>query len=213
MNSLRPHFSKYSTIILVIISSMLILPACKSGNNQIRQAVDAQLKIYPESALQDIYKSFFQDEFGPGHLIEDVSFAREYFDLELEDMVSRGRREAEPCGAGRNFYRVPMDLVKDGIINEDDYFNAFMESSKDFKAPDIKVWQKKWEGILAEIEKMDFPIQNLERDKKGIADYLSQGESAVHHSNQYSARYDPHYRIFSKEQWEKLKGTAGPGRS
>jgi hypothetical protein len=195
-----------------IILLLGILVKCQTNNREIRQAVNAQLKLYPESALQDIYKSFFQDEFGPGHLIEDVSFAREYFDLELEDMVSSGRREAEPCGTGRNFYRVPMDLVKDGIIKEDEYFNAFLESSKDFKVPDIKTWEKKWEKILAEMEKMDLPIRNLQRDKKAIADYLSQGEAAVHHSNQYSSKYDPHYRIFSKEQWEKLKANANSRR-
>jgi hypothetical protein len=190
----------------MIILSIVII-SCQRNGSEIQKAVKAQMKLYPKSTLQDLYKSFFQDEFGPGHLIEDVSVAREYFDLELEDMVSRGRREAEPCGTGRNFYRVPMDLVKDGIIPEDAYFESFMESSKDFKAPDIKTWEKKWGDILKEIEAMDLQIPNLERDKKGIASYLKQGEAVVHHSDAYNSNYEPHYRIFSKVQWEKLKAS------
>ena len=200
MKIIRPAIIDFSAIILVVISSLLTFPACNSGNNKIRLAIDEQLKLYPESTLQDIYKSFFQDEFGPGHLIEDVSFAREYFDLELEDMVSRGRREPEPCGTGKNFYRIPMDLVKDGIISVDEFFNTFMESSKDFKVPDINSWKIEWGEIIKEIEKMNLQIPDLQRDKKAIAEYLIQGKSAVHHSDAYNNTYDPHYRIFSKEQ-------------
>ena len=185
----------------------VILVSCQTQDRQMRQAITKQLDLYPESRLQDIYKSFFQDEFGPGHLVDNVSFAREYFDLELEEMISRGNREVEPCGLGKNFYRIPMDLVKDGIIPEEDYFKSFMESSKNFKAPDIKSWEIKWEEILIEIEAMDLQIPNLERDKKAIAKYLKQGESVVHHSDAYNDTYDPHYRIFSKEQWEMLKGS------
>jgi hypothetical protein len=193
---------------LVIFSGiallLVILISCQMQDRQVRNAIKRQLDLYPKSELQDIYKSFFQDEYGPGHLIEDVSFAREYFDLELEDMISRGRRAAEPCGAGKNFYRIPMDLVKDGIITEDDYFESFIESSKDFKAPDIKSWEIEWEGILKEIETMDLQIPNLESDKNAIDKYLKQGEAAIHHSDAYNSNYEPHYRIFSKLQWEKL---------
>lgn len=200
---------KKLAVYFAIAFCAIVLTSCQTQDRQIRQAITKQMELYPKSNLQDIYKSFFQDEYGPGHLIEDVSFAREYFDLELEDMVSRGRREAEPCGTGRNFYRVPMDLVKDGIINEDEYFNAFMESSKNFKAPDVWSWEKKWQGILKEIEAMDLQIPNLEGDKEAIAKYLKHGEAVVHHSDTYNDTYDPHYRIMGKEQWEKLKGTAG----
>jgi hypothetical protein len=182
--------------------------SCSNSPSAIQKAVEGQLKQYPESALQDIYKSFFQDEYGPGHLIENVSFAREYFDLELEEMQSRGRHEAEPCGEGKNFVRVPMDLVKDGLINEDDYFKAFLDSSVDFKVPVLASWRKKWESVVKEIEKMGLQLPDFERDKLAIMRLMASGEAVVHHSDRYNDVYDPHYRIMSKVQWEKLSKTS-----
>jgi hypothetical protein len=177
----------------------------RSQDIEIRQAVEAQIERYPESTLQDIYKSFFQDEFGPGHLLGDSTAAREYLQRELSAMKSKGNYKPEPCGTGENFYRLPMDLVKDGIIPEEVYFEGFMKSSKDFKTPDIESWKKKWVEILEEIEAMDLQIPNLEQDKRAIAASLEQGEAVFHHSDGYGSHYDPHYRIFSKAQWEKLK--------
>jgi hypothetical protein len=198
---------KTLSAISAAVITLFIIQGCHQPESEIVQVVNNQLKRYPESTLQDIYKSFFQDEFGAGHLAGNVSIAREYFDLELEEMESRGRRDAEPCGAGRNFYRVPMDLVKDGLIPAEDYFTSFMESSSGFKIPDIKVWKTRWGQIEAEIEKMDLQIPNMERDKKFIYDLLDRGEAAVHHSDRYRNKYDPHYRIMGKEQWEQLKGS------
>jgi hypothetical protein len=190
---------KISILILVAISS-----GCSQQNNEIRRAVEEQLKEYPESRLQDLYKSFFQDEFGPGHMIDDIAFAREYFDLELEDMVSRGRHNAESCGLGNNFVRVPMDLVKDGLIKDEDFFKAFMDSSLDFKVPDKLAWRKKWGLIEKEIERMGLQIPDLEKDNKAILRMIDLGEPAIHHSDGYNKAYDPHYRIMGKKQWEEL---------
>jgi hypothetical protein len=195
---------KLMTLMPLFILLAWILSGCNPGKKEIRDAVNTQLKQYPASTLQDIYKSFFQDEFGPGHLIEDLSVAKEYFDLELEDMISRGRRDAEPCGSGKNFVRAPMDLVKDGIIPADDYFAGFLESSAGFKNPDIITWKKRWVQIEAEIEAMGLKIPNLEQDQKAILKMLDQGVATVHHSQVYSEKYDPHYRIMGKTQWEKL---------
>lgn len=190
---------------LTVILAISALQRCLTPDNEIMLAVRNQLQLYPESTLQDIYKSFFQDEFGPGHLVENVSYALEYFDLELEEMASQGRHNAEPCGTGKNFYRVPLDLVKDGKIPEEDYFASFMESSADFKIPDITVWKKKWGQIEDEIEKMNLQIPDLERDKKIINEMLDSGEVVMHHSRKYVEAYDPHYRIMGKKQWERLK--------
>jgi hypothetical protein len=195
----KSQISYFSLLFLI-----LILTSCGQGNFETRQAIEVQLKLYPESRLQDLYKSFFQDEFGPGHLVENVSFAREYFDLELEEMVSKGRHNAEPCGTGKNFYRVPMDLVKDGIIPEEEYFSAFLESASSFTTPDVLVWKKQWEKIVSIIEKMDLDLPNFAQDKEALNKWLDSGETMVHHSEVYSKRYDPNYRIMGRVQWERL---------
>ena len=193
------------SILLLSLLFSLLLNSCSPEKSEIRKAVDQQLLKYPESTLQDIYKSFFQDEFGPGHMLNDLAVAREYFDLELEDMVSRGRHEAEPCGAGKNFVRVPMDLVKDGLIMDEDFFNAFLESSKDFKKPDLAVWRGKWEMIEKVVERMNLKLPDFERDKKMLQKIIERGEPVIHHSDRFSRAYDPHYRIMSLPVWEELR--------
>jgi len=199
---MKTLFSKFA-----IILAMIALQHCQTPDNEIMLAVRNQLKIYPESTLQDIYKSFFQDEFGPGHLVENVSYAREYFDLELEEMASHGRHNADPCGTGKNFYRVPLDLVKDGKIPSEDYFNAFLESASSFTTPDVLAWKNQWTEIVSIIEKMDVDIPNFKEDKEALYRWLEQGETMVHHSQAYHDKYDPHYRIMGRKQWERLKGS------
>jgi len=185
---------------------MLLFHACQPPENDIEHALKAQIRLYPESGLQDIYKSFFQDEFGPGHLLSDTTGAWQYLEYELSEMTSSGNHVAEPCGTGKNFYRVPLDLVRDGIISDSILFSAFIASASKFKLPDIKSWIKKWEKIEKEIERMNFNLPNYEQDKKTIADMLARGETAVHHSRKYEELYQPHYRILGKKQWERLKG-------
>ena len=51
--------------------------SCKeTESGQIRAAVENQLKAYPKSTLQDLYKNFFQDYFGPGHIVSDTTSDR-----------------------------------------------------------------------------------------------------------------------------------------
>ena len=39
----------------------------------VRTAVERQMQFYPKSTLKDLYKNFFQDKFGPGHIISDTT--------------------------------------------------------------------------------------------------------------------------------------------
>jgi hypothetical protein len=183
---------------------LLFFESCQQPDNEIAQAVKIQLERYPESSLQDIYKSFFQDEFGPGHLLSDTAGARQYLEYELSDMTSSGNHMAEPCGTGRNFFRVPLDLVKDGMISDSSLFSAFMESSASFRVPDIESWKKKWNEMLGVIERMNLDLPGFNEDKKALEEMLSREETAVHHSRKYEELYHPHYRILAKEQWERL---------
>jgi len=187
-----------------IIFALLLIQGCSKRVDEVDRAIKAQIQCYPESGLQDIYKSFFQDEFGPGHLLNDTAGAWQYLEYELSEMTSSGNHTAEPCGTGKNFYRVPLDLVKDGIISDTALFTAFMESASKFSLPDIESWKKKWAKIEIVIENMNLDIPNYEQDKKAIAEMLGQGETAVHHSRKYEELYKPHYRILGREKWEKL---------
>ncbi len=57
----------------------------------VRSAIERQMATYPESTLQDIYKSFYQEHFGPGHIISDTASARRYLMRELSEMEKTNR--------------------------------------------------------------------------------------------------------------------------
>ena len=76
---------------LIIVALLLLcsFTSCqKSSKDNIREAVERQLRDYPKSRLQDLYKSFFQDRFGPGHLVNDTSTAGKYLRYELNNSES-----------------------------------------------------------------------------------------------------------------------------
>lgn len=177
---------------------MLLTGGYSKKINPVLQAVEGQISQYPESTLKDIYKSFFQDEFGPGHLLTEVSAARRYFDYELSQMTSKGYYTEEACGLGKSFCRLSMDMVVDGLMDADDFFNAFLESSKGFKLPDIAVWKIKWEKISADMLTLCDRIKNFDEDMTDIAEMLKRGEYVIHHSRRYLELYDPHYRIIKR---------------
>jgi hypothetical protein len=197
---------------LPVIFTLLVLFSCQSpkvkDHDRIEAAVNQQLKAYPAETLTDIYKSFYQDDCGPGHLLEDTAAARDYMIYELNEMNSHGRHQAEPCGLGTRFVRVPLDLVKDSLIDPAAFFNAFLGSATAFIIPDPIQWGEQWHEILDVVESMDLNLPNFEEDKKQLEDLLYQGKAVVHHSKIYSDSYDPHYRIMTREKWQELSQTS-----
>ena len=185
--------------------ALFFCQACDSGNREIRQAIETQLALYPESGLRDLYKSFFQDEYGPGHLLNDTVAARRYFDYELGVMTSNKRYEAEPCGRGKRFYRINLDLVKDSLLTADQFFDAFMKSAAHIRLPEISEWAKEWGLILSVVEQMPLSLPEFEDDKAFLAALIGNGEYVVHHSEDYLRRYTPNYRIMTVEAWDELK--------
>ena len=82
---------------------------------RIRAAVERMIAQYPHSTLQDIYKSFFQDRFGPGHLVADTAKAIGYLRAELDEAKETGIMLYEPTGDQRALgsRMVTVRLVRD----------------------------------------------------------------------------------------------------
>jgi hypothetical protein len=202
-----PMYQKFSALLFLAVFSLLFMGinACQNDSLKRKRAAKTQLEMYPGSTLQDIYKSFFQDEFGPGHLLGSTINARRYFDYELSIMTSRKRYDAEPCGTGINYYRVPMDLVKDNLVSADAFFQAFAESAENFTIPDVDSWKQKREENLTDIVIFRSDIPGFEKDSILIAHMLENGEVVTHHSDFFKENFDPHYRIMTKSKWIELQ--------
>lgn len=191
--------------LFLLLSMTLLCAACcqPDKDKMIREAVERQMEVHPLSTLQDLYKSFFQDRFGPGHIIRDTSSARAYLDEELASSDEFVGDPYEPTGYMGNFYRVNLSVIRDGSIGCQKFFDIFIRSANSFTPISMDGWKEEWSLIVSVIEKMDLQLDNYAQDKKRIEELLSQGQYAVHHSHRFSEAYAPHYRIITKDLFEK----------
>ena len=183
---------------------ILFIPLCLTACRQwivdpedVKAAVSTQLKSFPESRLQDLYKSFFQDRFGPGHIIQDRQTALDYILSEWASADTLIGPRTETCGWRGNYVRVNLSVLADSLMTTDELTDALMASVKEVKDGDIEKWKNEGSEILAIIEK-EFPdIPDLQDDKARIEELLASGKYACHHSAAYNAAYHPHYRIIA----------------
>ncbi|WP_185155766.1 hypothetical protein [Dysgonomonas sp. 521] len=193
----------YSILTIMSLLSFLSCSNNDSFNADVRNAIKSQMEKYPESTLKDIYKNFFQDRFGPGHLIEDVEQAHHYLHHELTYCLAEYAEAAEPTGWQHNFYRVNLGIVQNEIISCDALLEALIRSANAVKPFSVEDWQKEWSEIEAIIKAMNLSLPNYDEDKKEIDARLEEGKYIGHHSDAYNIAYDPHYRIISKKIYEE----------
>ena len=166
----------------------------------IRAAIEHQLTAYPESTLQDIYKSFYQDRFGPGHMISDTASARNYLMRELSEMSEASAVYYEPTGNEGRFVRVYLSAVADGLIPADQLLDAFVRSANMAKELETD-WEAEWKAVVGTITKYGIQVQGFE--DASLLDEASRDRQAVHHSRAYNAAYHPHYRIVERSIFEE----------
>lgn len=185
---------------LPLLLTVLCLAACQQrivDPAAVKESVATQLAMYPESRLQDLYKSFFQDRFGPGHIISDRQSALDYILSELAQADTLSGPLAEPCGWEGNYVRVNLSALSDSLMTADELTDALMASAREVKDEDIKRWKAEWAEIMDIIER-DYPdLPDLEEDRARITGMLASGQYACHHSPAYEAAYQPHYRIIA----------------
>lgn len=181
-----------------LLCFLLFLTSCSSqvvDSVAVETAVSTQLERFPESRLQDLYKSFFQDRFGPGHLIADRASALNYIRSELAEADTLMGPETELCGWQGNYVRVNLSVIADGMMTAEEMTDALMASAKEVTEDDMEHWKKEWAQIEAIIEKNHPIIPDLAEDKAKIREMLEAGQYACHHSPAYETTYHPHYRI------------------
>lgn len=184
-------------LLFLLAACAVLLTSCSKSENE--KAVERQLKDYPRSTLLDIYKSFFQDNFGPGHIVADTAAARAYLRNELAGATRYDAHYFEPAGRGDNFYRVSLAVIADSIVSFDEYFDAFYASVKDVSPVDVEQWRGEWATVLETVKNMGVNLPDFERDAASLDSLLARGEYAYHHSRDYNRLYTPHYRLMRKD--------------
>lgn len=172
------------------------------------EAVEELIRNYPEAQLADLYKSFYQDAFGPGHILADSIASRRYFFSELEEEGQWSGPVVEYTGNGENFVRLNMDLVRKGVIPAETFFKAFVGSLGMVEKPSPEQWINEWNEIDSIIKAKNIIFINEESDRKMIDEKLKNHNFTVHHSQRYDSIYNFHYRIISLPEFERLKKIA-----
>ena len=165
-----------------------------------RSAIERQLVTYPESTLQDIYKSFYQEHFGPGHIISDTASARRYLVRELSEMGKIQSPYFETTGSQGDYVRVYLSAVSDSLITAEQLLDAFVRSANLWQEPTIS-WMEKWEAIVSIIQANKIELEGFETDLPLLTE-AAQNNQAVHHSRRYNEAYHPHYRIVERSIFE-----------
>ena len=166
----------------------------------VRSAIERQLASYPESTLQDIYKSFYQEHFGPGHIIIDTASARRYLMRELSEMGKIQSPYFEPTGSQGDYVRVYLSAIADSLITAEQLLDAFVRSANLWQEPTVG-WMEKWEAIVSIIQANKMGIEGFETDLPLLTE-AAQNNQAVHHSRRYNEAYHPHYRIVERGIFE-----------
>ena len=186
------------SIVTILVISIFMFSCKETEGGQIRAAVENQLKTYPKSTLQDLYKNFFQDYFGPGHIVSDTTSAGAYLDRELASFEKAEGAYYEPTGYNGHFYRVNLSVVKEGIISRDVFFDAFVRSVSSIQPMPVEEWKKEWAMIDSVIHTMNLSLANYAQEREKLFSLLEQGKFVMHHSQPFSEAYDPHYRIIGE---------------
>jgi hypothetical protein len=170
---------------------------------RVETAVRLQMVKYPKSRLIDYYKNFFQDKFGPGHIISDTTSAGRYLRMELVQMNAEGDLQindlVELTGWEHTFARVNLAAVKTGKIKYSQLLEELAKSAAEAPAVSIAEWIKEWSYIEKIIMSLNSGLEGAVEDSVKIRQMLARGEFAVHHSEIYNQEYKPHYRLIKRE--------------
>lgn len=193
---------KQISLLIIAIMASMVINAQDIDKSALRQAIERQLATYPKSQLQDIYKAFYQEHFGAEHMITDKEAARNYLDQELATMQDkRDGIYVEPIGMSGDYVRVYLIAVSHKILSSSQLLKAFIESAGDHKSPTIS-WATKWQAIVEVVDKVSPGLGS--DDERAMLLQASLNNQAVHHSQAYNAAYHPHYRIVTREIFEKM---------
>ena len=83
--------------------------------------------------------------------------------------------------------------------------DAFIASVVDVNPTDLEAWRAEWTEIERVVAELYPTLEGFQADSEAIAALIAEGKYVMYHSRKYNEHYAPHYRIVSREQYEKLK--------
>lgn len=171
----------------------------KEGYEELEVILKVQARRYPKLQVMDAIKLIYQNEFGPGHLIEDAHRSLCWIKEEIEQNQDFSQDcYLEDIGNGLvrlNLQGFSLELAQD--INA-----ALIETACRVKGTKERLVQKLAVlDALTESNAMPFFKDELKEIKET---YIKEGCLMARHSETYRQAYHPAYRILLKEQGANL---------
>ena len=173
--------------------------------NRAAEVLGAYMRKYPEAHRQDVYKSSFQDVYGPGHIIKDSATCARYIVDEMgqTDVSDLRFPDYEPTGVEGNFVRVNLRVLKDGRVPLDLFVRLLMQSADVRQKMPLYDWKGQWDRLQKTLDTITPRPKNFDADAANLRSWLDRGEVMVHHSRHFNESYAPHYRIIRRDLFEK----------
>lgn len=163
--------------------------------NKFRLQLTEELTYHPLARLTDIFKLFTQSAFGPGHLIHDIDSAYRYFNDEVHNHELFDTVLIQPCTLYHDFYRINLSLVKRGMINGEELFSAFIESSRISLTLTESEFRDDWQIITEMMIQEKIQPDLFYDDLEYLHSLTEKNRFICHHSETFRNEYHPHYRI------------------
>ena len=144
---------------------------------------------YPQMQPQDAVKLVYQNEFGPGHLINDIDKAKAYLMNEVSQVQGIEQEFIVSIGNGLIRYSV-CGLSEEKCL----WLVGQMVLTAQNHVGQLSTFKEKLKSLveLKELGYFQFTMDDL---MQYLKDYQEQGFPMVSHSDHYRELYHPHYRV------------------
>ena len=156
--------------------------------------------------VEDVYKLVHQSAFGNGHLITDEGAARQALLLELESVKADATEPLfEIVTWNASVIRVNLRPFKARSLDPEHLVEAMLASARAFR-PDRREFERWWEQI---VDAAPYPHDDGRLAFSALRAFgearKAEGYPAIHHSDEYNARYKPAYRLVMTAEATKAK--------
>ena len=160
--------------------------------------IEEQVKRHPEMQTADVYKFVHQAAFGNGHLITDENGAREYLRSELASVTGAAIEPLiEDVSPDGSVIRINLRPFKASNLDETKLGTAMIESAKKF-TPNRERFEEWWREVADGVKGKNLPFEAAFL-RSFAARLKPNGYPAMHHSEIYSAKYQPAYRVVLRD--------------
>lgn len=156
--------------------------------------------------IEDAYKWTYQATRGVEHAVPDEESARKWLNDEWQTLRNPKANELfwEPLCPGGEIVRLNLRPYKaHGGSNPDDVLEAFLASSREFKAT-VSSFTDAWMELGERLKKQSVGKLDYKGWARLDAEMKAKNYPAIHHSKKYEKAHHPAYRILTQGEKQKL---------